>query len=130
MIVILNSVANAGNAQHSYRLALPVGRAVSILNAVPRPAALSSPAARPGRATCFEREARDLADQFEQFRARHAFDATDCHALTVFVDRFESIERARSLGRQLCPRTRTTAVAWLGEPRWRVTLIAYFLEKP
>lgn len=127
MLLTLDGVVTAGSTQHSHRLAVPAGHAVSILNVLPA-AALARPIAGPESAANLERQAEDLAGQFERFCARHAFDARDCRALTLFVGRADDVGRAVLLGKALCAGTRTTVIARLDDPRWRITLNAYFLK--
>lgn len=128
MLLTLDGVVTAGNTQHSHRLAVPAGHAVSILNAVPEGAA-ARPIVGPESAACLERQAEDITGQFERFCVRHAFDPRDCRALTLFVDRADDIQRAALLGKALCAGTRTTVIARLDDPRWRITLNAYFLKR-
>lgn len=117
MLLSVKGVGPTGVARHSYRLAVPAGYAVSILNAVPAPVA------------SFELQAQDLAEQFERFCARRAGGTSDCHALTLFVDRPDHIEHAVSFGKRLRAGTPMTVIATLDDPRWRITLNAYFLAR-
>jgi hypothetical protein len=115
MLLTLDGVVTAGDKQHSHRLAVPAGYAVSVLNAVPEGAV--RPMAGPESAACLERQAEDIASQFARFCARHAFDPGDCHALTLFVDRADDLQRAVALGKALCAGTRTTVIARLDDAR-------------
>ena len=129
MLLTVNGVVQGGTVCHSYRLAVPGGYAASILNAVPGSAAVSCSLSASGPAAFFELQAQDLAEQFERFCARRAGGSSDCHALTLFVDRPDCIEYAVSFGKRLRAGTPITVIATFDDPRWRVTLNAYFLAR-
>ncbi len=118
MFIKLTGLVCSEKAEHSYLLAVPAGHAASVFNAVPRPV------------DSFDLQAQDLADQFEIFRSRHAFQAGECLELTLFVDSLDHLERAVAFGKRLRGAgTQTTVIANFEDRRWRITLNAYFLKK-
>ncbi len=129
MLLSVKGVGPGGIARHSYRLAVPAGYAVSILNAVPGSAAIACAFSAPESVASFELQVQDLAAQFERFCARRVGGLSDCHALTLFVDRADYIEDAVAFGKRLRAGTPLTVIATLDDARWRVALNAYFLER-
>ena len=102
---------------------------MSILNAVPGPTAVACASSALEPVASFELQAQDLARQFERFCARRVGGSSDCHALTLFVDRADYIEDAVSFGKRLRAGTPLTVIATLDDARWRVCLNAYFLGR-
>lgn len=118
MVISVSGLVCSGRAEHSYRLEVPAGHAASIFHAVPSPA------------DSFDLQAQDLADQFEKFRNRYACHPRVCLRLTLLVGSPRHVERAIAFCKHLRGAgTGVTVIANFDDPRWRIALNAYFLEK-